>query len=369
MSWVRAACAVVVAIAVRLFIEHTSNAWLSQPPSSPITHRSELIEEVQPDLVRLRTPVLPEVMRCGMRIPPESVAVTVDGTASVEIFARSVYNGIMEGEHSWTLHVEVTNTGTESVQLMTRHIVLTSGKGRVEEVKGPGVGGRLPVTEPGEKFAASSNILLPTTNGAVHGSYQFEYKTSTKGSTFASFAANIGRLALSSSGRSENVVCGQEANLLARELPATSVYNSYRVLVGAIAHCAHGLSDEDLNTFVFVYEVQIHNERNAAVVFLAHEWTFLDARGVVRSEDGVGLGGNRELGRIRLPSGRGLVYRGNFTLPTSTGVAAGRLIALFDEDDEDDVTYEIVIAPMGVSVDGDVVPPIEHLSFLSALST
>ena len=46
--------------------------------------------------------------------------------------------------------VTISNEGSEVVQLLTRHWVITDGTGHVEEVRGPGVGGHQPTLKPGE---------------------------------------------------------------------------------------------------------------------------------------------------------------------------------------------------------------------------
>ena len=88
--------------------------------------------------------------------------------------------------------------------------------------------------------------------------------------------------------------------------------------------------------------------------------TPVDARGVLHPESGAGLGGLEAVGKVRLLPGQALQYQGSFTLPTTTGVAAGRFVVVLDEDDPDRAMYDVIVAPMGVSVDGRPVPPIEH---------
>ena len=88
--------------------------------------------------------------------------------------------------------------------------------------------------------------------------------------------------------------------------------------------------------------------------------TPVDARGVLHPESGAGLGGLEAVGKVRLIPGQALQYQGSFTLPTTTGVAAGRFVVVLDEDDPDRAMYDVIVAPMGVSVDGRPVPPIEH---------
>lgn len=69
-------------------------------------------------------------------------------------------------------HVRIHNEGAETVQLVSRHWVITDATGRVEEVRGPGVVGEQPVLRPGEQFAYTSGCPLPTRMGTMHGTYQ-----------------------------------------------------------------------------------------------------------------------------------------------------------------------------------------------------
>ena len=68
--------------------------------------------------------------------------------------------------------VEIENLGAKSVQLVSRHWIITDGLGQVEEVTGPGVVGQQPTLQPGEKFQYSSFCPLTTPTGTMQGSYQ-----------------------------------------------------------------------------------------------------------------------------------------------------------------------------------------------------
>jgi ApaG protein len=68
--------------------------------------------------------------------------------------------------------VTISNEGDATVQLMTRHWIITDGNNHVEEVKGPGVVGEQPVLAPGESFTYTSGSRLPTPNGMMEGTYQ-----------------------------------------------------------------------------------------------------------------------------------------------------------------------------------------------------
>jgi ApaG protein len=68
--------------------------------------------------------------------------------------------------------VSITNEGHETVQLVSRHWVITDGMGKVEEVQGPGVVGKQPVLAPGQSFEYTSGCPLTTPFGSMHGTYQ-----------------------------------------------------------------------------------------------------------------------------------------------------------------------------------------------------
>ena len=68
--------------------------------------------------------------------------------------------------------VTISNEGTEPVQLLTRHWIITDGTGRVEEVRGPGVVGQQPLLQPGESFRYTSGCPLTTAFGVMEGTYQ-----------------------------------------------------------------------------------------------------------------------------------------------------------------------------------------------------
>jgi ApaG protein len=74
----------------------------------------------------------------------------------------------------WSYTIVITNTGAETVQLRTRHWIITDASGRREEVRGEGVVGKQPVLAPGERFEYTSGVPLATTSGFMTGRYQME---------------------------------------------------------------------------------------------------------------------------------------------------------------------------------------------------
>lgn len=68
--------------------------------------------------------------------------------------------------------ITISNEGPETVQLLTRHWIITDGAGHVEEVRGPGVVGKQPILKPGESFEYTSGCPLSTAFGLMEGTYQ-----------------------------------------------------------------------------------------------------------------------------------------------------------------------------------------------------
>jgi ApaG protein len=77
--------------------------------------------------------------------------------------------------------VRIANESRATVQLVSRHWIITDGDGRVEEVRGPGVVGEQPVLEQGESFEYTSGCQLNTPFGQMHGTYQM---VTTEGEQF-----------------------------------------------------------------------------------------------------------------------------------------------------------------------------------------
>jgi ApaG protein len=77
-----------------------------------------------------------------------------------------------DGRFFWAYTIVIINSGTETVQLKTRHWIITDGAGHSQEVRGEGVVGEQPVIEPGERFEYTSGVPLQTPSGFMTGSYQ-----------------------------------------------------------------------------------------------------------------------------------------------------------------------------------------------------
>ena len=317
--------------------------------------------------------------RCDERIPPESVHTTSAGTHRLTVHVRATYRGMVTPEslHHFGYTVEFTNSGTQTVQLLTRHMVFVDDSGRTEEIKGPGAKGAMPMLEPGKTWSYSSKTRLRTARGSMHGWFTFEaighgYDEREEPS---SFAASVARLALSPEGRAEVVPCAEPVT--EGSLPGTSVHRTERVFVGAVvALVSH---DEDVGRYKYVVDLQINNALHLSVFIVGYRFEVIDAHGqrVQHVGQGVGSHNGKKLDVIKMPPGS--VMRIQSEMPqiyTATATIRGVLLAHAVPADVDSESLrepnegvtepmELVVAPLGVSKDGSPVPEHKPLGFLA----
>jgi ApaG protein len=75
-------------------------------------------------------------------------------------------------QYVYAYHVRIENHGPDTVQLRTRHWIITDGNGVVREVEGPGVVGEQPTLQTGQAFEYTSGSSLPTQRGTMRGTYR-----------------------------------------------------------------------------------------------------------------------------------------------------------------------------------------------------
>lgn len=76
-----------------------------------------------------------------------------------------------EHQYVFSYTISITNIGTLTAQLLSRHWLITDGNNEVQEVKGEGVVGEQPILEPGATFTYSSGAVLKTPVGHMQGAY------------------------------------------------------------------------------------------------------------------------------------------------------------------------------------------------------
>jgi ApaG protein len=97
-------------------------------------------------------------------------------TRGVRIHVKSMYDADRSrpSQSQWFFlyTIRISNEGTDTVQLLTRHWIITDATGHVEEVRGPGVVGEQPILAAGEAFEYTSGCPLSTPFGTMKGTYQ-----------------------------------------------------------------------------------------------------------------------------------------------------------------------------------------------------
>jgi ApaG protein len=101
-----------------------------------------------------------------------SEAVTNNVRVEVQSTYAPEHSQPFQGEWFFHYTVRISNEGENTVQLLSRHWIVTEVTGRVEEFKGSGVVGEQPVLHPGESFQYTSGCPLKTSSGVMRGTYQ-----------------------------------------------------------------------------------------------------------------------------------------------------------------------------------------------------
>ena len=109
-----------------------------------------------------------------LRYEPAPISEAVTNHIRVEVLSRysAEKSRPLQDEYVFEYTVRITNQGAETVQLLSRHWIITDAFDHVEEVRGPGVVGEQPVLQPGEYFKYSSWCPLKTPTGTMRGTYQ-----------------------------------------------------------------------------------------------------------------------------------------------------------------------------------------------------
>jgi ApaG protein len=119
--------------------------------------------------------------RFARRLVPRAV-LRYDGrmyraiTRQIEVTVEPAFmperSSVEHSRYFWAYTIVITNTGDETVQLRTRHWIITDASGKQQEVRGEGVVGEQPVLGPGEHFKYTSGVPLTTASGFMTGRYQ-----------------------------------------------------------------------------------------------------------------------------------------------------------------------------------------------------
>ncbi len=84
------------------------------------------------------------------------------------------------GRYVFAYTMTITNSGSVTAQLISRHWIINDAQGRVQEVRGLGVVGAQPVLRPGQSHEYSSGTAIATPVGTMRGSYQMVAEDGTR---------------------------------------------------------------------------------------------------------------------------------------------------------------------------------------------
>ena len=76
--------------------------------------------------------------------------------------------------------ITLTNAGNMTIQLLSRHWIITDANQDVQEVHGQGVVGEQPILKPNQRFEYTSGTVLATQVGTMSGSYQMVAEDGTQ---------------------------------------------------------------------------------------------------------------------------------------------------------------------------------------------
>jgi ApaG protein len=106
---------------------------------------------------------------------------TSDIEVSVEPFFLPERSEPDENRWFWAYRVTISNQSERQVKLLSRYWRIVDARGKVEEVRGPGVVGEQPELAPGDSYQYTSGCPLTTPSGIMQGHYTM---TDGRGRTF-----------------------------------------------------------------------------------------------------------------------------------------------------------------------------------------
>ena len=99
-----------------------------------------------------------------------------DKKYDITVSARTAFlpdqSDLDSGRYVFAYTITITNTGSLTAQLVSRHWIITDANNRVQEVRGAGVIGEQPLLRPHESFQYTSGTAIATPVGTMRGTYQ-----------------------------------------------------------------------------------------------------------------------------------------------------------------------------------------------------
>lgn len=96
-------------------------------------------------------------------------------TENIKVSVRPLYleseSNVLSRKFVFAYFITIENLGSDTVQLLRRHWIITHDTGKVEEVEGEGVIGKQPFILPGKKHDYNSFCILESLEGFMEGTY------------------------------------------------------------------------------------------------------------------------------------------------------------------------------------------------------
>ena len=96
---------------------------------------------------------------------------TNDVTVTVTPYFLDDQSSPQENHFVWAYKVNITNSGSTSIQVNHRNWLIIDANGKVINVQGEGVVGEFPIIEPGQTYEYTSGTPLKTNSGIMQGFY------------------------------------------------------------------------------------------------------------------------------------------------------------------------------------------------------
>ena len=101
-------------------------------------------------------------------------AITQGLEVAVESFYIEEHSYPERDQYVFAYRVRLTNHSDQTMQLISRHWIITDSIGETNEVKGDGVIGQQPILQPGDQHEYMSGSHLKSPMGTMQGTYQME---------------------------------------------------------------------------------------------------------------------------------------------------------------------------------------------------
>ena len=131
------------------------------------------------DAVAERRQAAPSRLALASRVELEcNSSMSEEPKYDIRVSARTRYladqSDEAAGRFVFAYTITITNAGTVSAQLISRHWIITDANEKMQEVRGLGVVGEQPLIEPRQSFEYTSGTALATGVGTMRGSYRMK---------------------------------------------------------------------------------------------------------------------------------------------------------------------------------------------------